>query len=428
MDDQQPDPQPHTNFPQPHGPMPEPAPPRPARGRRLLATATATALVAGVAGLGGGYAIGHGFSSGTTDSASSSSGQSNVSSDGSGGTTPIPGNGDWSWSDGGQGGLTVPTDPYVDPFGDQGQSQGPTTDSTARANDSQLTGLVRIATTLKYSGGRAAGTGMVLTSDGEVVTNHHVVAGATSIKVTVMSTGTTYTAEVVGTDAKDDVAVLQLDSASGLSTVTPDTDGVAAGDAVTAVGDANGTVDYFSAAAGCVMAKNQTLTTQVEATVSGERLTGLLEISSDVISGDSGGATYDHEGEVVGMTTAASSGSSDVVGYAVPIAKVLSIADDLESGIAKARYDYGYPAFLGVGLGETSTTVQGVYEGTPGAKAGIVAGDTITAIGSTRVSTSTELRSAVAAHFPGDSVDVTWTDADGTSHTATVTLAQGPVA
>ena len=69
-----------------------------------------------------------------------------------------------------------------------------------------------------------------------------------------------------------------------------------------------------------------------------------------------------------------------------------------------------------------------VYEGTPGAKAGIVAGDTITAIGSTRVSTSTELRSAVAAHFPGDSVDVTWTDADGTSHTATVTLAQGPVA
>ena len=66
------------------------------------------------------------------------------------------------------------------------------------------------------------------------------------------------------------------------------------------------------------------------------------------------------------MTTAASSGSSDVVGYAVPIAKVLSIADDLESGVAKARYDYGYPAFLGVGLGETGTTVQGVYQGTPG--------------------------------------------------------------
>ena len=107
---------------------------------------------------------------------------------------------------------------------------------------------------MKYDGGVAAGTGMVLTSDGEVVTNHHVVAGATSVKVKVMSTGTTYTAKVVGTDSKDDVAVLQLVGASGLSTVTPDTDGIGVGDAVTAVGDANGTVGYLSAATGSVVA------------------------------------------------------------------------------------------------------------------------------------------------------------------------------
>jgi S1-C subfamily serine protease len=402
---------------------------------------TATALVAGVGGVGAGYALGHGFSGGSTQTASGSSGQSNVSTDGSGGVTTIPGNGGWTWS-GGSGGITVPTDPYADPYGDSGggtgggtggsdpstQSPGSSTDTTARASGSQLTGLVRIVSQMKYDGGRAAGTGMVLTSDGEVVTNHHVVAGATSVKVKVMSTGTTYTAKVVGTDTKDDVAVLQLVGASGLSTVTPDTDGIGVGDAVTAVGDANGTVNYLSAATGSVVAKNQTITTQSEANVAGQRLRGLLQISSDVISGDSGGATYDADGQVVGMTTAASSGSSDVVGYAVPIAKVLRIADDLDSGVAKARYDYGYPAFLGIALGQTSTTVQGVFKSTPAAEAGIAAGDTVTAIDGTPVSTSTELRSAVSAHSPGESVSVTWTDAAGASHTQSLTLMKGPVA
>jgi S1-C subfamily serine protease len=126
------------------------------------------------------------------------------------------------------------------------------------------------------------------------------------------------------------------------------------------------------------------------------------------------------------MTTAASSGG-DVVGYAVPIAKVLRIVDDLDSGVAGSRYDYGSPAFLGVGLAQTGTAVQGVYAGTPAAKAGIDAGDRITGIGSTKVSTSAALRKAVAAHSPGDAVSVTWTDAQGTSHTRTVTLVAGPV-
>ena len=434
MDDQQ-----QTPFPQPQEPVAETEEPtqrlpaagaaepvrteKPHRPRRVMATMTATALVAGLGGVGAGYAVGHGFGSGSGSQTAASSGSSNVTQQNPGGTVPIPGNGDWSWSDGSQGGFAAPTQPD-DPFGNG--SQGSSGDSTAQASSSQLTGLVRIVSTMKYDGGEAVGTGMVLTSDGEVVTNHHVVDGATSLKVTVMNTGTTYTAQVVGTDTKDDVAVLQLAGAAGLDTVTADTDGIAVGDAVTAVGDANG-ASSFSAVTGTVQAKNQTITTQSEGSAQGERLTGLLQISSVVISGDSGGATYDKDGQVVGMTTAASSGSADVVGYAVPIAKVLRIAGDLGNGVTGTRYDYGYPAFLGIGLGDTGTTVQGVYPSTPAAQAGIAAGDKVTAIDETLVSSSTALRKAVAAHSPGDRVSVTWTATNGTAHTATVTLVRGPV-
>jgi S1-C subfamily serine protease len=227
-----------------------------------------------------------------------------------------------------------------------------------------------------------------------------------------MSTGRTYDARVVGTDAKDDVAVLQLVGASGLSTVTPDTDGVSVGDKVSAVGDANGTTGHLSAARGKVLALGRSITTQSEGTASGERLTGLMQFSSDVVSGDSGGATYDTDGQVVAMTTAASSGQ-DVDGYAIPIAKVTSIAGDLENGVSGTRYEYGRPAFLGIGLDGSTTQVQGVYRGTPAASAGLTAGDRITAVDGATVRTSRQLRSAIAEHSPGDAVKVTWTDASG---------------
>jgi S1-C subfamily serine protease len=126
------------------------------------------------------------------------------------------------------------------------------------------------------------------------------------------------------------------------------------------------------------------------------------------------------------MTTAASSGG-DVVGYAVPIAKVVKVASDLESQVANSRYDYALPAFLGVALGENSTTVQGVYQGTPAAVAGLSAGDSISAVDSTKVETAKQLHAAVARLSPGDRVALTWTDTDGASHTKTVTLATGPV-
>ena len=285
---------------------------------------------------------------------------------------------------------------------------------------------MRIVSTLSYAGGKAAGTGMVLSSDGEVVTNHHVVAGATKIRVTVMTTGKTYTAKLVGSATSSDVAVLQLVGASGLDTVTTDADTVSTGDAVTAVGDGNGTVSHLSSATGSVLATDQSITTQSEGAAVGEDLTGLIEISSDVVGGYSGGATYDADGQVLGMTTAASSGTNDIVGYAIPIATVTKIADALEGGTTSTAYTYGYPAFLGIGLGN-GTTVQGVYAGTPAREAGITAGATITKVGGIATTTVTQLRAAIAAHQPGDQVSITWTGTSGTSHTDTVTLAKGPV-
>lgn len=391
-----------------------PPPVRRAGTRRLLAATAVTALLTGAAGVGAGYAGLHVWQEHHPATASAPT-TSQGFSQGSTSQQLPPG-----YTYGGQ----APTTP--DTQQDQTDT-GSSTDTTSTASGSQLTGLVRIVSTMKYDGGKAAGTGMVLTSNGEVVTNHHVVQGATSVKVKVMTTGKTYTATVVGTDAAQDVAVLQLQDASGLATVTPDTDGIASGSAVTAVGDGNGTVDHLSAATGTVVAKNQSITTQSEGSASGERLTDLLEISSDVVPGYSGGATYDADGQVVGMTTAASSGSNDVVGYAVPIATVLRVADDLESGVQSTAYSYGRPAFLGIGLGQ-GTTLAGAYAGTPAARAGLAQGDTITAIDQKTVTTQAQLRAAVAAHEPGDRVVVSWTDTSGAKHTATLTLAQGPVA
>ena len=393
----------------PPAPPASPASPEPRRTPRLLAAGTAVALV--VAAGGAGFALGHhagGAGSAAAPPNGSFGGQAPQS--GEGGAAPFGGT------------------PFSGPDQQGGSPLGSAATGTP-ASDDQLTGLVRIATTLKYQSGKAAGTGMILTSTGEVVTNHHVVEGATKIRVTVMSTGQHYRATVVGTDATDDVAVLQLTNANGLSVVQPATTAAGVGDAVTAVGDAGGSVTTFSAASGTVTALDQHITTQNHDGSTSEKLSGLMEISSDVISGDSGGATYDDQGEVVGMTTAASTGESDVVGYAVPIARVISIADDLESGTVNARYEYGAPAFLGLGLAQGSgTTVAGAYPGTPAARAGITAGDRITRVGSTSVSSASALQQAIRAYSPGDRVRLVWTDTAGTTHVATVTLIAGPVA
>ncbi|QWT25401.1 S1C family serine protease [Subtercola sp. PAMC28395] len=327
---------------------------------------------------------------------------------------------------------------------------GTATDSATAATDAQAVGVVLIDTKLDYQNAAAAGTGIILSSDGTILTNNHVVEGSTSISVTIATTGKTYTAKVVGTDAVDDVAVLKLDGASGLTTATLDTSSsVAVGDAVTGVGNAGGT-GSLSAAAGAVTGLNQSVTTQAEGSAAGETLDGMIQIEADIQAGDSGGPLYDAQGEVIGIDTAASSGSATVTGFAIPINTALKIAKQIESGTESGNVTIGYPAFLGVQIGSatsgtgssglgsrgssgsTSTvagaTVAGVIDGTPAATAGLVAGDTITKVDGTTIDSGSTLTKTMKSYNPGDSVTISWTDANGASHSASVTLVEGPVA
>ncbi|HEY2985520.1 MAG TPA: trypsin-like peptidase domain-containing protein [Jatrophihabitantaceae bacterium] len=313
----------------------------------------------------------------------------------------------------------------------------PAADMTGKATSAQQVGVVDIDTVLKYQGARAAGTGMVISSSGEVLTNNHVVNGATSIKVTIVSTGATYTATVVGTDPTDDVAVLQLQNASGLQTVRiGDSSTVAAADQITVVGNAGGVGGTPSAATGTVVATGQSLTASDENGTNSETLTDMIEINAAVISGDSGGPLYDSDGKVIGMDTAASSGRtfdggaavSSTVAYAIPINRALSIAAKIESGHETSTIHIGNPAFLGISSVDTvqGVAVAGVADGSPAARAGLSAGDVITSIDGTAVQSAEGVSSAIKSHSPGDRVTVTWTDTAGTSHSATVTLATGP--
>ncbi|TDX82008.1 S1-C subfamily serine protease [Rathayibacter sp. PhB151] len=327
-------------------------------------------------------------------------------------------------------------------------ASGSTSTSTATdavpASTAQTAGVVTITSDLTYEGATSAGTGVILTSDGMILTNNHVVEGSTSITVTVESTGQAYTARVVGTDKTNDIAVLQLENASGLTPATLDTDGVAVGDAVTAVGNAKGTGNLV-AAAGTVEALDQSITTQAETGITGEKLTGLIQVDADIVAGDSGGPLVDAAGKVVGIDTAASSGTADITGFAIPISKALDIVATIEAGADTSTVAIGYPAFLGVSLpsGTTAGTasgavsgastasgavIAGVIEGTPAAAAGLVAGDVVTAVDGTAVTSGDALSADLAQREPGESVTLTWTTAAGTSQSATVTLVEGPVA
>jgi S1-C subfamily serine protease len=278
--------------------------------------------------------------------------------------------------------------------------------------------------------------------------------------VTDIGNGKTYTATVVGYNKTDDVAVLQLQGASGLTTISfGNSSDVTTGDAVVALGNAGGKGGTPSVAAGTITALNQAITASDEGSGNSENLTGMLETNAGIQPGDSGGSLVNAYGQVIGMDTAASSSSdmsspfgssygqssgssssqSETQGFAIPINKALSIASEIVAGDASSTVHIGATGFLGVEVGSSGSsfmpggdqdssgvTVEGTLSGSPAASAGLSAGDTITAINGNAVSSSSGVESVISQYHPGDKVSVSWTDGYGQSHTSTITLANGP--
>ena len=413
----------------PGGAYPVPEPPRRHRARHALGL-TATAVVA--AALGAGVAVG--FSGGSSTGAAAATSKTELS--------------------------TAQIANRIDP------------------------GLVDVTSTLGFQQATAKGTGIVLTSSGEILTNNHVINGATSVSVTDIGNGKTYKATVVGYDDSKDVAVLQLTGASGLSVATlGDSSTVGVGNSVVALGNAEGLGGTPSVATGSVTALDQSITASDESSGTSEQLTGLIETNAAIEPGDSGGPLVNTHGQVVGMDTAAStnytfggggnggfgggsggsggfggsgggfggsgssgsSGSSGASGssssgngtttqaFSIPIDTALSIAKQIDSGDGSSTVHIGATAFMGVEIASTTGQSSGVelagaQPGTPAAAAGLTEGDVITALNGTAVTSGTQISEALIPLHPGDKVTITWTDTSDQSHTTTLTLGTGPSA
>ena len=341
-------------------------------------------------------------------------------------------------------------------------------------------GLVIINTTLQYSGEQAAATGMVISSDGLVLTNNHVIEDSTSISART-ATGKTYTAKIVGYDPTGDVALIKLQGASGLRTVPiGNSTSIKAGDSVVAMGNAEGQ-NAIVPAAGQVTALNQTITAGDQGgSITQETLHGMIQTNANIVSGDSGGPLANSAGQVIGMDTAGNDGGFAVqqssAGYAIPIATARAVADQIVQGQASSTVTIGYPPFMGVFIGQGSnsdpqaqaeqqnggnsfggfggsggsgnqgcytsdrnlaapqnianvnsgTLILGTVCNSPAAAAGMTAGSVITAVNGQAIGSPESLTGLVSKFRPGTTISVTWVSPSGRRSVSNITLTAGP--
>ncbi len=302
-------------------------------------------------------------------------------------------------------------------------------------------GLVQITTLVDFQGVVGNGAGIVLTPDGQVLTNHHVVAGANNIKAVSMGTGQTFEADLLGYDRANDIALLQLRGAQGLP-VAPlgDSNLVALGQPVLTIGNANGSGNPMTHETGAVTNLSRSIAAEDELTGAKNSLGGLIQSSTNLRSGDSGGALVNSAGEVVGMNAAATlnftiDGDSTPggEGFAIPINRALDIASQIRGGAASPAVHIGPSAMLGIGIaaaGETNANglqVRSVLQGGPAGLAGVRPGDVITVIDGVPIDSANTLTELLDQRYPGNVIELNWLDRAGTPHNAAVTLVVGPV-
>jgi S1-C subfamily serine protease len=332
--------------------------------------------------------------------------------------------------------------------------------------------VVDVTATLGYDGETVSGTGFVVDArDALVLTNNHVIRDATAVTARLTSTGRTYPARIVGTDAGADIALLQLQGAAGL-TAAPlgDSAAVTAGTQVLAIGNQAGHDGPPTAVSGVVSGLNRTIQADDSASGFTETLHGMLETSARIEPGDSGGPLAGPAGTVIGVDTAAGTGTSPA-GYAIPIGAAMAVEQQIAAGRAAPGITLGTSGFLGVVV--TSTTspsprtqarqeqrlaaagaspgqascldteagagvpaaiaparsgalVDGVLCGTGAARAGIAPGDVITVAAGHPVSSPDALTAIVNGCRPGTVVRVTWIGVAGVLRTSLVLLTAAP--
>ncbi|MDL4774609.1 MULTISPECIES: S1C family serine protease [Thermomonosporaceae] len=306
-------------------------------------------------------------------------------------------------------------------------------------------GVVNLEAEQSYRSTLAAGTGIVIDPTGLVLTNNHVIQGATTLRGTDTDNRRAYPARVLGYDRSGDVALIRLEGAARLKTARFGAPEPVIGDIVTGVGNAGGKGGTPAAVTGKVTSLGQSIVATDEVNGSSERLTGLIETDAAIRPGDSGGPLLNTSGQVIGMNTAASAGvqvkrrgdpqSSPHRGYAIPAARALAIARQIQRGEASATVHIGRTAMLGVevrtavapsGARTNGASVSGLLPGTPAEPAGLRVGTTIVSLDDQPVDSPARLTELLLARHPGDTVRVGWTGRDGLRRTTPVVLADGP--
>jgi putative serine protease PepD len=259
-----------------------------------------------------------------------------------------------------------------------------------------------------------AGTGIVLTKDGELLTNAHVVAGATSIKVTLGNDTQSHDATVIGADTNRDLALVKINGVSNLTTAELGNSGdLKVGDDVVAIGNALNLQGGMTVTEGIVSALNRSIDAGGEAGSDSESLDGLIQTDAAINPGNSGGPLVNSSGQVIGINTA-TSGDAQNIGFAIAIDNAKPVIDQLRKGGSSTSGSSGSQAtsgaFLGVSVsdGDNGALIEGVEPGSPADNAGLRQGDEIVDLGGKSVDSSAALTTAMRSHKPGDKVKVTW--------------------
>ena len=341
-------------------------------------------------------------------------------------------------------------------------------------------GLVDIIATLKYNSESAEGTGMILSPSGLVLTNNHVIDGATSVNVILVGSRAQYQARVVGYDNTEDIALLKLSGAAGLTAVSVGNSAqVSLGTPVLALGNAQGR-GGVTPALGVINALNRSIQASDQGSGTTEDLNHMLQTNARIQQGDSGGVLVNNAGQVLGMITAAttspgpSGARGGTIGFAIPIDSALAIARQIAAGDASSTVYIGTPGFLGVVLAQSDSPdprqqafdaqqsargargarggngaaclaagqpsgvpatiapapagalILGILCGTAADSTGLAPGDVVTSVDGHAVTTPGSLTAITARYHPGTVVSIAWASADGARHTTSVRLGGGP--